>query len=398
MKVLCAHTEIFVKRYYRHIACVTLVLISCSCRKSPLSVTEEFKPSVLNNEAVQLNPQMITVEVSFSSVPTNPIATIAPLKYNKTSVINFEFDDNPALVYDVYQYLKAQTYTDGTGKELNYRAGVAVNSRGNYNNSDLWENYQGNLTKQQATEIISGGWTLENHGYYHSVLNPKTNFGAGKPIAENIVENTKYVFDKIGFKMRTLVVPSNDEGYLLPAFDQGIIATTSTNHFAGFQTFPLYGDFVDIATLPESKIHLRRDFNDKWDINGINEIKTKITALLNRSNSKDRMLYRIGTHVPDLDAFKILASHIQSSSKDNCWVTTMQEMVEYIQIRHKIIKKESYVDGKLFITLDISNVDKETLFRNVTLLIDTNSPIKTIKIHNARESSSNLNGLVNITF
>ncbi|MEJ7779631.1 MAG: hypothetical protein WKF68_08570 [Daejeonella sp.] len=397
MKVLLAKFLFNIKISFR-LSAASLVLLSYSCGKSDLPVVEEIKPLVVNQEAVKIDPQLITVEVSFVSTPTNPTAALAPLKYNKTSVINFEFDDNPSSAYGMYKYLRTQMYTDGTGKEISFRSAIAVNSRGNYNNGDLWENYQGNLSKVDAADIISGGWTLENHGYYHSVLNSKDNFGYGKPIAENISENTKYVFDKTGFKMRTLVVPSIDQGYLFPAFQQGIIATTSTNHFEGFQSFPMYGDYVDVATLPQGNLHLRRDFNDKWDAAGIDAIKTKITNLFNKSNTKERMLYRIGTHTPDLEAFKSLAAHIKANSNDNCWITSMQEMVEYLQLKEKIIKKEKNSEGRLLITLDISNVDKETLFKDFSLLVNSDTPIQSIKVHNARASSSNLNGLVNISF
>lgn len=374
------------------------IIISSSCDKSDLTVVEEAEGVIGTTDAVRSDPNLITVEVSFVSVPTSASSAIPSLKFNKTSVINFEFDDNPASVYSLYKYLRTQMFTDGTGKEVSFRSAIAVNSRGNYNNGDLWENYQGNLSKTEAADIISGGWTLENHGYYHSVMNTKDNFGYGKPVAENISENTKAVFDKTGFKMRTLVVPSNDQGYLSPAFQQGIIATTSTNHFEGFQSFPMYGDYVDVNTLPKSALHFRRDFNDKWDAAGINAIKAKITTLFNKSNGKERMLYRLGTHAPDLEAFKSLASHIKSNSNDQCWITTMQEMVEYLQLKQQIVKKETMSDGKLMITLDISKVEKETLFKDFSLQVNSDSPIQSIKVHNARGNSSNLNGLVNISF
>jgi hypothetical protein len=350
------------------------------------------------NVVIPVNPDLVTIEVSFTAPASNPSALITPLKYNKTSVINFEFDDNPSAAYTLYQYLNNQTFSSGTGKNIKFTAGVAVNSRGNYNNGDLWENYQGNLSKQQAIEIISGGWTLENHGLYHSVLNSGDNFGYGKPIGENIRENTKNVFEKTGYKMRTLVVPSNDKGYLLPAFDQGIIATTSTNSFEGFQSYPLYGDYVDISEIPGSKIHLRRDFNDKWDAMGINSIKTKLTTLFNKSNTKERVLYRLGTHIADLEAFKALSEHIKTTSNDNTWITTMQEMVEYFQLKNSVIKSESLVNGKLIISLDISKVDKETLFRDITLMINSSTSILDIKVNNVKQSSFNSNGLINLSF
>lgn len=383
---------------FGRIICAILVVSSYSCSKSPLPVIEPVSTGVEIQGGVSGNSELITVEVSFSSPVSGASAAITPLKYNKTSVINFEFDDNPAASFAVYQYLNSQTFSNGTGKAIKFRAGVAVNSRGNYNNGDLWENYQGSLTKEQAAAMISGGWTLENHGFYHSVLNASDNFGYGKQISLNISENTKYVFDKTGFRMRTLVVPSNDPGYLSPAFEQGIIATTSTNHFEGFQSFPMYGDFVDIAGLPLNKIHLRRDFNDKWDISGINMIKDKISALLNKSSTKERILYRLGTHSPNLEAFKELSEHIKNNAKDQMWVTTMQEMVEYLQLRNQISKTETMVNGKLLINLDISGVDKDTFFKDFTLMINAGSAIKDIKVTNAKESSFNLNGLVNISF
>ncbi len=397
MKVLSAFLPFDFSKSIKAIV-VLSVLISYSCSKSPLPDVEEKQIISVNQEALNIDPKLITVEVSFVSAPTSSASIIPYLKYNKTSVINFEFDDNPASVYNLYTYLKNQTFTDGTGREIGYRSAIAVNSRGNYNNGDLWENYQGNLSKTDAAEILFGGWTLENHGFYHSVYNAKDNFGYGKPVADNISENTKNVYEKTGFKMRTLVVPSDDQGYLTPAFQQGIIATTSTNHFDGFQSFPMYGDYVNVTTLPLKNLHFRRDFNDKWDATGINTIKTKITSLFNRSNDKERMLYRLGTHTPDLEAFKSLSAHIKASSNDKCWITTMQEMVEYFQIREQVVKNELMSDGKLLITLDISKVHKETLFKDLSLQVNSDTPIQSIKVHNARSSSSNLNGLVNISF
>ncbi len=397
MKVLLSKLPFGVKSSIKFFV-VFLALITVSCSKSPLPTIEEKQPQIVTQETLKADLQLITVEVSFLSAPKSPASVIPYLKYNKTSVINFEFDDNPASVYSLFKYLNTQMFTDGTGKEISFRSAIAVNSRGNYNNGDLWENYQGNLSKTDASEIISNGWTLENHGYYHSVLNSKDNFGFGKPVADNISENTKVVLEKTGFKMRTLVVPSNDQGYLSPAFQQGIIATTSTNHFEGFQSFPMYGDYVDVTKLPPGNLHFRRDFNDKWDAGGIDVVKAKITTLFNKSNVNDRMLYRIGTHTPDLEAFKSLSAHIKASSNDKCWITTMQEMVEYFQIREQVVKNELMSDGKLLITLDISKVHKETLFKDLSLQVNSDTPIQSIKVHNARSSSSNLNGLVNISF
>lgn len=375
------------------------IFIISSCEKGPQPLISQVEPVIQSAGSKQGDPNLITVEVNFNSSVSNASSSFAPLKYNKTSVINFEFDDNPSAAFDVYEYLNTQTFSDGTGKQIKPTAACAVNSRGSYNNGDLWENYQGNLTKDQAIKMVSGGWTLENHGFYHSVLNPASNFGYGKPIAENISDNTKYVFDKTGFKMRTLVVPSDDKGYLSPAFDQGLIATTSTNSFEGFVSFPLYGDYVDISTLPTSKVHLRRDFNDRWDISGVNSIKSKITTLFSKSTEKERMLYRLGTHMPNVETFKLLSEHIKSISKDNCWVTTMQEMVEYLQLKEKVVKTELIVNGKLIISLDISKVDKQTFFKDITLMVTSNSGIQSIKVNNAKENNSNnSNGLINISF
>ena len=385
------------------VSILPLMVFICSCEKDSKPIIPDSQPIIQSPEVAKdkpglIDPKFITIEISFTSA-TNPYSQITPLKYNKTSVINFEFDDNASSAYNVYQYFKTKTFSNGTGQALAFTAACAVNSRGNYNNGDLWENYQGALTKEQALEMISGGWAMENHGYYHNVLNSTDKYGYSKPVADNIRENTQTVLNKTGFKMRTLVVPSNDQGYLSPAFSQGIIATSSTNSFDGFPSYPLYGDYVDISFLPPGRMNLRRDFNDKWDANGINSIKAKLANLFNKSNPNERMLYRMGTHNPDSEAFKALADYIFTASKDNCWVTTTQEMVEYLQIKDKVIKKESIVDGKLLITIDVSNVDPETYFRDFTLAINSDSPIQSIKVNNAKNSSANnANKLINISF
>lgn len=384
-----------------------LILTICSCEKDPQPIIENTSQPVITSDPQPVKEQSlaltdnktITVEVSFASAAANASSSITPLKYNKTSVVNFDFDDNAAGAYGVYQYFKNKTFSSGTGRQVKYTAAAAVNSKGNYNNGDLWENYQGSLTRQQAAEMVAAGWALENHGYYHNVFTSTDNYGFGKPVAENISDNSKTVLEKTGFKMRTLIVPSNDQGYLSAAFSQGLIATSSTNSFDGYQSYPLWGDYVDISTLPHDKVHLRRDFNDQWDANGVNTIKNKLLALFNKSNNSERMLYRLGTHNPDLSAFKALADYISAASNDNCWVTTMQEMVEYFQIKDKVIKKESMADGKLIITLDVSNVDPDTYFRDFTLAVGSDAPVQSIKVSNAKySSSSNTNKLINISF
>ncbi|HEY0669417.1 MAG TPA: hypothetical protein VGD22_14625 [Sphingobacteriaceae bacterium] len=372
-------------------------VIITSCSKEPQLTITAAQP--VSEVSKTQETDLITVEVTFNSQQVDAGSIITPLKYNKTSAVNFEFDDNPASAFTVFQLLKSKTVSDGTGKPVGFTATCAVNSRGNYNNGDLWENYLGHLTKQQAIEMIGSGWTLANHGLYHSVLNPNDKFGFGKPVSENISENTKYVLDKTGFKMRTLVVPSNDAGYLAPAFDQGILATSSTNSFDGFQSYPLYGDYVDISSLPLTRVHLRRDFNDRWDATGTNAIKAKLTTLFNKSNEKERMLYRLGTHIPDAETFSTLSDHILTESKGNCWVTTTQEMMEYLHIKNTVVKKESLTSGKLVITLDMAGVDKETFFKEVTLKINADAAIKTITVKNARSASSAVStGIVNIGF
>lgn len=382
----------------KHLGAALAAAILISCSKAPQIVpVQAVSPTPAATASAQTG--IITVEVSFNNTPAAATSLITPLKYDKTSVINFEFDDNPTGAYNVYQSFKTKSIPDGTGGQASFTAACAVNSKGNYNNGDLWENYQGNLTKEQAIAMVKGGWTLANHGLYHSVVSEGTNFGYGKPVAENISENTKYVFDKTGFKMRTLVVPSNDAGYLTPAFEQGIIATSSTNSFDGYQSYPAYGDYVDIALLPANKIHLRRDFNDGWDAKTLNTIKEKLTALFNKSSINQRMLYRLGTHTPDLAAFTSLAEHITDQSNGNCWVTSTQELIEYLQIKKALIKNETFSSGKLIITIDISAIDKDTFFRDFTLKINSDASVKNISVSNARKScSNNANGLVNIGF
>ncbi|HEY0770766.1 MAG TPA: hypothetical protein VGD31_10570, partial [Sphingobacteriaceae bacterium] len=130
-------------------------VIITSCSKEPQLTITAAQPVTEVSKTQETD--LITVEVTFNSQQVDAGSIITPLKYNKTSAVNFEFDDNPASAFTVFQLLKSKTVSDGTGKPVGFTATCAVNSRGNYNNGDLWENYLGHLTKQQAIEMIGSG-------------------------------------------------------------------------------------------------------------------------------------------------------------------------------------------------------------------------------------------------
>jgi hypothetical protein len=84
-------------------------------------------------------PSTQTIVVTFSQTPTSASSVFAPAKYNKEAVFQMEFDDRSSQFRDVFAYMNGgkasdsivypgQTYTDGCGNPVNFRAGIACNA------------------------------------------------------------------------------------------------------------------------------------------------------------------------------------------------------------------------------------------------------------------------------
>ena len=347
----------------------------------------------------------ITVEVTFDRGPAAASSTYTDLKYGKEAVFQFEVDDNNDVLLPIADYLARgngrPTFSDGCGNAVNYRLAAAVNSRTNYNNVDLGDGTApGKATWTQLANFVRDGNALENHGMYHDLWG---NFGPSGDVAKNLRDNLLNVYDRlkangVDYRMRTVVRPNNDQGYV-PAADQaGYLAATSQGGENGYVKYPQQVRTVDLQTLPAGFVHLGRNFSDLNDGSQMSMVQSDLATMLSGSDATAHQLYRLGTHVAPFWAAQQMFDYLRWNANDRVWVTHMDELMEYLEIKRNVVKTESLRYNKLIITLDYGNVSVNNRFRDVSLRVNSGgASIQSVSVVGADNSSYNAStGLVNV--
>ena len=358
------------------------------------------------------NAQVVTIKVSFTSAPTFATSSFADLKYNKQAVFNLDIDDQPANVMSVLAYLQGGTaledgknyagkfFTDGCGNKKPYTAAVAMTAHSNYNDGDLTL-VPHLLSASQLTKLVASDFMLENHGFYHdkNLYYLTNNFNEVK----NIVENANFIYAKTGFVPRVWVTPSNNTGYNAYVEQQGYLAATSQGVTDGYTSHPvnMWTDHLaDISKLDAAFNVFLRDFTDDWANTTItNQLKSFVTGLKNKSSSAVHKLYRLGTHSynsGNWSGFKSFIDHLDSVSNDAIWVTSLQELLEYLEVKRLVAKTETLNGNVLTINLDLSKVPASNRFRDMSLLINGSAGISAVTVSGADNFSYNESGLINI--
>jgi hypothetical protein len=357
--------------------------------------------------------QVITVTVKYNSAQAGSKASLADLKYNKQSVLSMEVDDQPANVMSVKAFLQGgvatedgltytgKYFTDGCGNNKPYTLGVAMTAHSNYNDGDLTL-VPSLLNTSQLKTLVASGFLLENHGFYHEQDQYYVTNNFTEP--RNILENTNFIYDKTGFVSRVWVTPSNYTGYNPYVQQQGFMAATSQSVTDGYTSQPanMWSDHLaDLSQLDSNFNVFLRDFNDDWGNSSVtNELKSRVADLRSKSSSTIHKIYRLGTHSYNSNnwqGFKSFFDYVDSVSGNTIWVTSLQELLEYLEVKRKLVMTQSLKRNVLTITLDLSNVPAKNSYRDISLLATNNTSISSISVSGADSYSYNTTtGLINI--
>lgn len=347
----------------------------------------------------------ITVEVTFDRGPAAASSAYTDLKYGKEAVFQFEVDDNNDVLLPIADYLARgngrPTFSDGCGNAVNYRLAAAVNSRTNYNNVDLGDgSAPGKTSWAQLAAFVRDGNALENHGMYHDLWG---NFGPSGNVAQNLRDNLLNVYNRlrangVDYRMRTVVRPNNDDGYVAAADQAGYLAATSQGADNGYPKYPQQVRTVDLQTVPAGFVHLGRNFSDLNDGSQMSLVQGDLATMLASSNATAHHLYRLGTHVAPFWAAQQLFNYLRSNANDRVWVTHMDELLEYYESKRSVVKTETLRGNQLTITLDYGNVSANNRFRDLSLRVNAGgASIQSVRVVGADNSSYNAGtGLVNV--
>ena len=342
----------------------------------------------------------IIVTIKFSSPPGFAASSYPNLKYEKHSMINFEWDDASIGSMSALAIMSAKSFTDGAGNNKPYTLAVAVNGRAQYDNRIVGEHPVLGVVYNDMRQIINSGGDIENHAQYHDLELSSANFPLDKTIgaAANLKLLDDQLYAALGYKMNAMVVPTNYPGYMEAARNLGYAVGASTGTFDGMTSYPQWTPTGSLNIIPagDNYLALGRAFTDTWDT-AVSEFKTFVDNILNGTSPTANRFFRVGSHnLSAQGAFIDLINYISAQANDRIWITTMREFAEYRITKYSTVKTEVLQGNTLTITLDQSAISDRVRWRDLSLKINSDATIESVTVNGATASYNTATKLINV--
>ncbi|MFT4024460.1 MAG: hypothetical protein QM664_11825 [Flavihumibacter sp.] len=356
-----------------------------------------------------------TIEVSFETTPTAASASITKLPYNKAAALMLEWDDNSlSAITHGKAAMDNLFFTDGTGGNRNWSGTLAINGRRAYNNNEIGLAKEPNrIQYSQMPELISAGWEIANHGWYHD---PSGNYNymnmiPGQTEREHVYYNLKRLNDslllRIGYAVSGAVAPSNYKYTGEQAKLLGMLYVTgqADEVFAPYFKVPRYykpptqtaaAEYIE--NIDTSFACFYREFTDAWG-SSLVSYKAKVDALLTGNTDKVHKFLRIGTHgvaVGDENAFSQFLQYVAQVANDRLFIGSTRELVEHLRMPGWLAMEQTSRENKLLIKLHPEQVPADVQFKKISLLVNSNAVISSVKYNGVSMPFNAQTGLVNI--
>lgn len=386
----------------------------------------------------------VIATIKFVSAPSSASASITKAKYGKSAIGMFELDDIPSNVIDwlaIFQggtasisggneVMPGKTFTDGCGNNIKWTFSIGVNVKANYHDlsvntgddfilepdSSAWAR---NLYPSSLfPSLVAKGCYPIPHGYYHQDQGTdETNDWYvyhvnhdGWNKSKNLSECVKYIWDKSGgFNPRYFIVPQDSLNYNVECRAQGLLAQSSQSVYDGEFYFPKPGEewvhnnsFVDdvIARNGGYAAFLRYFFLDWTTQSYFDTAKAEYDYIVANGTVASPQFRRWGSHAfgpSEWSNVKAFFNYLDTNSGDKVWFTTLNEFLEYLEVRRLITKTETLVGDTLTIRLNYNNIPIENYCRDISLIVNSTAAIQSITINGAQSSSYNTaTGLINV--
>ena len=311
-------------------------------------------------------------------------AHVAPLKFNKHFVFSYTVDDsyvngwsrifavnNGKWIDDVEFFHKDAVPTegsrgtplcisDGCGNDRHFTFGEAIwpNANNAYNPDGLIREstvsaYVPYITWEELRIFVDMG----NAVYWHDIDTTKYNANT----IEGIVGGFQYDYDKtlekLGYTMRTLAQPNGDPIYIEAAEKSPLVcltrATLEVDDVYPKEVESLYKLSVFGGASPGT-------------------VSEKLSELKKESVADRPKLISMLSHRPtmeEVDMFREICRLYGREGKDNIWVTSYDELYDYIEMRRTAEITETVKDGYKYFEVSIPNASSLT-YKELTFIID----------------------------
>ncbi|ALJ00188.1 hypothetical protein DC20_15980 [Rufibacter tibetensis] len=336
----------------------------------------------------------ITVQVKFASTPTLATASFADMKYDKSLGFLFVADDAHLANYNlVYKVLNGGTaidgktyprvtYTDGAGNQVGYKWSFAINDKGDEPNS-VYTQYP------QLKEMVGSGFDLMNHTRSHG----------GFHRYEEIKDLEKEIFQNTGYRTRTGVIPTADEGFVSSWMQEGYKFVGSTFGVAasrdGYDAYVNWNDRAFVKSMNTNHLLVSRfNMDGMWQAD-LGSADTWVDGMFAAAANGSKIMAHAFSHGPggatETQYFKQFIDYVKNhpSNNDKVWIAGTQEFAEYYETKENAVKSEALSGNTLTITLDLSKVSDRNKLRDMSLLVNSPAAISSVTVTGADSFSFN---------
>ncbi|WP_225840588.1 carbohydrate-binding protein, partial [Rufibacter glacialis] len=344
--------------------------------------------------APAITPGTITVQVRFNTTPSSASASFADMKYNKSVGFLFVKDDaHPGDYNLVYKVLNGGTaidgktypritYTDGAGQAVGYKWSFAINGRGDEPGS-AYTQYP------QYVEMIKAGFDVMNHTRNHG----------GFHRYQEIKELEKEIYQNTGYRTRTGVIPTADEGFVSSWVQEGYKFIGSsfgvTASRDGYDSYINWQDRANVKTMNTNYLLVSRFLmDDMWKAD-LGSADSWVDGIFAASTGGTKIMGHAFSHGPggaaEVQYFQQFVQYVKNhpSNNDRAWIAGAQEFAEYYETKENVVKSESLSGNTLTITLDLSKISTKNRLRDMSLVVNSDASISSVTVSGADNFSFN---------
>lgn len=387
------------------------------------TVLKDINGNLSTSDTLQIKfykAELLEIVLEFAATPTYTVVDKSVLLYDKDFAYSLTLDDgrndhydyafpllNGGTVEEVAEAFPGLTYTDGTGQDKKFNAGLAWNAVST-SYADIHINTPSYITWPELIEMYDAGWDVYNHGYSHNTTLQ------GADVAYEIMANDTAI--RINTTTEThppietnhFILPSADLNFTTPAFDYGyksIYSNTST--FSGFPDGVIVNESTDVSNLTMYRRLLSDELHNPSNI--MDYINQAANASIGNAHYWiNDFTHRVDTSITGAsltwNTFKYYLQTIEStygkSGDDSMWFASLAQVQEYITLRNTAFVSRYVNKNYVTIKINIADIPIHIRRKELSLLLDSDLPILNATInfngsatYNSMETS---NQLINI--
>ena len=265
----------------------------------------------------------------------------------------------------LYPALLAQTYTDGAGGAVAFRATGAIYGLDG-NGVELHNGANpGKYTWANMLTMIGKGFDFANHSYLHTDVLPVQQVGQMSALA-------KTRFSALGspYELKVGIVPTNYAGYPPAFYDAGLKLVSSQGTGGGYPLLPPYTEQATflLSDIPATgRVVLRRSLVDPLS-NTLAAEEALIDTLLTGTPAAPRV-WRTFAHGVTSGLLPDLFAYANSRAADRLWVPSLREFADYLETKKSTTFTTSVSGSVVTLTLNQSAVGADVRYRDLSLLV-----------------------------